>query len=597
MNKTMSEDKSNVQSTELDIDSFYNTLFDNNVDPSYDSMIREIKDTGVNVMLPREKQLNIPDVMGRGVGGGRVGGNGGNGGSNSGKIEIGELKVVAARIDETNNILNDDVIEKLKKGIDIPDTIYFTKAVSTTITLSGILTNVAFNERDFIRVARPTEKVPSTECNYGVVSHPSFVPQVKVKNSNRGRKQKNPIVNKRKKQGTGNCFNSQVTFYVTKDKQKEVLKNSPYHKIKVFRPGKFQLPGAKPEKLVEIIKKVDDVIDVLQNCLPLMRGLISWEKQQQDKLKEEKVVDVVDVVDNLVVDVVEDVDELTDTVEVDEVSEDELVDAEDELMDEGEPIYVAETVPDDKTITVLSISPCMKNYKFEIGLCEGEILNLHVMKLLLIYVKYVESRLEVGEDLQSAIASFVPERILPADYKYGVDSLPDFNDWVNDELGGKGEMKGYEPHPSIYDIKYTRNDTMLCIKFNTPTPNNRNKRTRVNIFPGGKVNIIGGLDEVITGQIYKFLHEFYVRYIHYLCVQTNMDSLDDYVYVDFVDNIALIDRRDEMEALIAEMINVDAEMPEPDISAIVAIADEAAQTTIESHNLVIADYMNSVLIN
>src|SRR5690606_29799282 len=73
--------------------------------------------------------------------------------------------------------------------------------------------------------------------------------------------------------------------------------------------------------------------------------------------------------------------------------------------------------------------------------------------------------------------------------------------------------------PKIFDVKYTREDTKLSIKFNTPVHKKAKKCTRVNIFMRGKVNILGASDVEKTYQICKFLNDLFVEHKDKLIVQ------------------------------------------------------------------------------
>jgi len=101
--------------------------------------------------------------------------------------------------------------------------------------------------------------------------------------------------------------------------------------------------------------------------------------------------------------------------------------------------------------------PVMKNYKFVIKLANGRMINLARLRELLI---------------ASREASQCP----------------------------------------IYLIKHARQDTRLSIKFSTPTEINAVKKTRVNIFMSGKINILGALDVQDTKKICIFLHRVIERH-------------------------------------------------------------------------------------
>jgi hypothetical protein len=69
-----------------------------------------------------------------------------------------------------------------------------------------------------------------------------------IKESNRGRKPKEKKKNKRKIQGTGKYFSSQITFEVFNKN------NSKIYKIKIFRNGNFQIPGVKTPDMTDLLE-------------------------------------------------------------------------------------------------------------------------------------------------------------------------------------------------------------------------------------------------------------------------------------------------------------------------------------------------------
>lgn len=117
--------------------------------------------------------------------------------------------------------------------------------------------------------------------------------------------------------------------------------------------------------------------------------------------------------------------------------------------------------PGNPKSTIVNLSPVMKNYKFLIHIPCNHILDLDVLKDIL------------GKDRGEVITATNEER-------------PEC--------------------PPIFMIKYTRQDTKLSIKFSTPLPTKPKKKTRINIFMRGKVNILGGFDTIIARQICTYLH-------------------------------------------------------------------------------------------
>lgn len=112
----------------------------------------------------------------------------------------------------------------------------------------------------------------------------------------------------------------------------------------------------------------------------------------------------------------------------------------------------------DKPIRVVNLNPVMKNYRFNLKLGD-KIIDLPGLFELLVQLK--TGIIEPGEDALH--------------------------------------------YPPIFDLKYSREDTKLSIRFTTPIHNKPNKRTRVNIFMRGKINILGAFDTETTRQIIAFL--------------------------------------------------------------------------------------------
>lgn len=74
-------------------------------------------------------------------------------------------------------------------------------------------------------------------------------------------------------------------------------------------------------------------------------------------------------------------------------------------------------------------------------------------------------------------------------------------------------ISGTVMDPSISRVKYKRadGDIKLSIKFNTPIYQKPKKMTRINIFPRGKINILGAFCIETTRKICVYLHEVFAR--------------------------------------------------------------------------------------
>ena len=137
----------------------------------------------------------------------------------------------------------------------------------STLTAQGFLSNVLFHERDLIKTLTITEKIHLISSNYGEIKSIDYKEIKKTKKkTNRGRKQKERIPSKRKIQGNGKHFNSQVTFQV-----QSLLNQYKYYKCKIYRNGTIEIPGG---------------------LFPDMRDIIYVAKIVKDKMSEHMKTDV-----------------------------------------------------------------------------------------------------------------------------------------------------------------------------------------------------------------------------------------------------------------------------------------------------------------
>lgn len=254
--------------------------------------------------------------------------------------QIQDIKYMNDVFKGVNDIKKIDIVESeiptkyedyniLNKNAQIVDLIYdedniFSKPISTTITMGGLLSNVKFMEEDFIKLLEATEDIPRIHCNYGEKLHESFLKPSKDKTNNRGRRKKEKTKKQRKIQGDGSAFNSQITFHVRSKidtenrkvkyyiknntgeeyKETEFIKeiyNDPSfkeplvifinkkteeefikseiteiirtevvpkeYKWKVFRNGELQLPGAKPDRIDDIIESCKKIAKLLNSVI------------------------------------------------------------------------------------------------------------------------------------------------------------------------------------------------------------------------------------------------------------------------------------------------------------------------------------------
>jgi hypothetical protein len=317
-------------------------------------------------------------------------------------IEYRNIMIEVYPYDPESNMVNPMIRAEFKSETIFRETEIFTAPQITTITMEGFLSNVNCHEEQLIADLEADCEFVRIKCNFGEKRYPLYTPPVKVKKSNRGRKKKPPKERKRKKQGSGECFNSQTTFVMPSSHVKlidgVVPSDAPTYKFKVFRTGKIQLPGLLTTTVI------DDVMVLTSRLVTLLN-------------------------------------------------------------------FHLHTCEDDitKMSRLINLNPVMKNYKFETKLHENWILDLAYLREIL-----QEDRARVAE--------------VPAEGAEDIDV------------------------PKIFDIKYTRQETKLSVRFSTPVPGNLKKRVRVNIFKSGKINILGGRTKKTTDAICEYIHNLFLTH-------------------------------------------------------------------------------------
>jgi hypothetical protein len=172
--------------------------------------------------------------------------------------------------------------------------------------------------------------------------------------------------------------------------------------------------------------------------------------------------------------------------------------------------------PNAPPVQLLSLTPQLKNYKFYVKMTAGHIVDLHALKQVLFDAQHKNTAVQ---------PCACGERSCARCYLTEFRSL------------GIAEWCGATPprsHPTIINVIYTLEDTKLGIDFATPIPGKPKKTARVNVYPGSvlenyaedvpdgdygaRINILGGLEESATEEIYDFLRWIFEAYGHYLIV-------------------------------------------------------------------------------
>jgi hypothetical protein len=221
----------------------------------------------------------------------------------------------------------------------------------------------------------------------------------------------------------------------------------------------------------------------------------------------------------------------------------------------------------------------MKNYKFTTKLEVNQIIDLSLLKRILLR----EVRANKLDDLKDN----------PNEYQQPVRDEYDPDEDSDDEDESDDEFEGEEipTHPRIYDVKYTREDTKLSIRFSTPIFKKPKKKTRVNIFMRGKINILGAFDADITRQICDYLRWIFV---------SNIDDIivDEHCYVEeeipWEENIENEESPEEIQKIIDDMIHALPELPpmsDIDVADVMSFIDKCYREEVAIINSTLNRYL------
>ncbi len=135
---------------------------------------------------------------------------------------------------------------------------------NSTKSAHGCFADMNFDEKTDIHKFASEARFPIVKIgsNFGEYTAENYIePKQKEKKSNRGRKPAEPKKKKRI-QGSGKYFNSQITF----ETMSLVQDNKRYY-IKVFKNGVFQVPGVLSDNYEDVIGSLEAVRDSLSRVL------------------------------------------------------------------------------------------------------------------------------------------------------------------------------------------------------------------------------------------------------------------------------------------------------------------------------------------
>lgn len=141
--------------------------------------------------------------------------------------------------------------------------------IQATVSLSAKFHGVSFHEQELIKVLEPTGNIAGLYCNFGEKTAPWYTPVVVVKKpkpkSTVGSGQHaHPHASRkpRKIQGSGKYMASQLEFYMCR---RDDAAKTPF-KIKVFRNGVVQFPGARLSLLPTIVAFLNEIAEALRQA-------------------------------------------------------------------------------------------------------------------------------------------------------------------------------------------------------------------------------------------------------------------------------------------------------------------------------------------
>ena len=174
---------------------------------------------------------------------------------------IDDIKIYTGTTNYSKKKLDNNI--KKYKNLTLSPQKIFTPLLPSTLTAKGTFSGINFTEEDIIDMLTPPVGgyILKICCNYGVIINPSpdyIPPPVKERISNRGRKPKLKTKSKRKLQGSGKYFSSQITFEIYNPHSKKI------YKIKLFRNGGFQVPGVNKPEMTDLIMPIKILRDYLQ---------------------------------------------------------------------------------------------------------------------------------------------------------------------------------------------------------------------------------------------------------------------------------------------------------------------------------------------
>lgn len=356
----------------------------------------------------------------------------------------------------------------------------------STLTIKGNMTEINFNEEKIIKMLNePTNPyIIRLLCNFGEIINTTTkikkpIPPTRI--SNRGRKPKNKLKHKRKQQGSGMCFSSQITFEIYNPDQ--FLTESIQKTTKIDDSYKIEQTPKKKEKkksLKTIISESNTINVVVENILwEILDRIIDIPDEEKNLRKVNQLIQYHNIKPckiklfrngNFCVPGVRNPD----------------------LTDILNPVfYLRDYMRNeflDTSIDVKYITPVMRNY------------TSYLTNNRLIHVNELEEKFKIEKQLEfdnqkniTWLNSKFPESITNIILSFADILYP---------IG-------------LSEIQYNCERYFgLIVKFSRPVPWTVDKKTTLKFLRSGKINFDGGSSIEEIQELYYWLQCFYRKYQH-----------------------------------------------------------------------------------
>jgi hypothetical protein len=412
-------------------------------------------------------------------------------------------KICSEQFSMAHNLLNPDEMAKTKNGINLRirneemtklvgmKESRMSRPICTTINLNGFIEGISFDPKELKNVIILEEPIIGIESSYGPLYLHGYSKRMKIKSSNRGRKEKQKPQKKREH------IKAQLTFILRDD----TICPTTDIKLKLYNNGAIQIPWPTPHNIERVFECIDKLIKLYSQM---------YELYGNDKKIYPSRVSTSDIVDE----------------EIQPILNDSIVTFNCETV-----FNQSNTNPN---IRLKYLSAFMKNYKFFYPLPCGKKIDLRILKWIIKRQRLID----IAKADDRAKNKFID---LLKMNNWDQDSNSEYrmdNDigWYNTKLRefkiqiGDYEEFTEEDHPRILYALSNKDTIDLNINFLVPLDENYKDAKGIvvkiqmgNPIPadkfnlssdnyGVKIGITGALDEIFTQKIYDFMCDVFDKF-------------------------------------------------------------------------------------